>query len=366
MNVSLRTLIALVAAFGLLTTVAFAQESVTLDTPVIVTAGATPVELSLTTEASIVIAISARAITEGVDPVLTLLNESGVEIARNDDNFGGRDDLSFYDSLIEGQALDAGTYTIRLGVFSGEGEVEILVTTDMLPGSEPFVRGEAPFRALRTFDFSGTIRPGLVETHTFEVNAGDIIIATALSDDGLDTRIALFDGDVLLYENDDHSSLSDDLQNLESRIFDYYIDTTGPYTLEVGGYGRSSGAYQASIAVIATGVQLGAEALLDSLTVDVPPDDFFFYDLPVLPVDAYYSVTLVGLDDIDPLIIIVDEDFTIINANDDHGSPELNDDLTDNFDSRLRVYVPAGATYTIAAGNYKQEAGSAILTIRAR
>ncbi len=75
-----------------------------------------------------VIRVSVHAVTEGLDPRITLLDENGVTLAENDDHRSTRNDLNFLDSLINSYIVqEDGTISIEVASVSGEGNFEIYI-----------------------------------------------------------------------------------------------------------------------------------------------------------------------------------------------------------------------------------------------
>lgn len=75
-----------------------------------------------------VVTITVRAIAEGLDPRLSILNAQGVIIAENDDHGTVNPDLQYGDAQLRNLIVEeAGKYTLEITSYSGSGEIEVTV-----------------------------------------------------------------------------------------------------------------------------------------------------------------------------------------------------------------------------------------------
>jgi hypothetical protein len=95
---------------------------------------------------------------------------------------------------------------------------------------------------------AGEVAPSVLDAWTFAGEVGQVISIAAESTDGvLDTDLSLLapDGSVLLSYN--VGGVTYDSATRGSRIASYRLTRSGTYTILVGGYGGSSGAYSLSL-----------------------------------------------------------------------------------------------------------------------
>ncbi|MBI5668831.1 MAG: hypothetical protein HZC41_12565 [Chloroflexi bacterium] len=75
-----------------------------------------------------VVTITVRALEEGLDPRLSILNAQGVIMAENDDHGTTNPDLNYGDAQLRNLIIaEAGKYTLEITSYSGSGEVEVTV-----------------------------------------------------------------------------------------------------------------------------------------------------------------------------------------------------------------------------------------------
>ncbi|WP_421789112.1 DVUA0089 family protein [Hyphobacterium sp.] len=184
-------------------------------------------------EAEDIFVATTFALTSGLDTTLALSAPNGMVVSQNDDRGDGS-----LNSQIVYQAAAAGTYTIEIGTFSGDGQGDLVLSLAVDPDAElPFdftsIAGE------RIAEFTGSIddnQPSI--DYPIELDAGQTLYAyaDALSGD-LDTllRLRAPDGSPLAV-NDDRGDGS-----LNSAIA-HTAEVTGSYTLEMTRYdGTNSG-----------------------------------------------------------------------------------------------------------------------------
>ncbi len=106
--------------------------SIAPNTPTtIALSGAAPTDLRYSAASGETVSIVVRSLEEpgALDTTVELLTSNAIRLNYNDDQATVRDDLLSTDSAIEGQALEAGDYIIRVNSFTGtaQGSAEVTV-----------------------------------------------------------------------------------------------------------------------------------------------------------------------------------------------------------------------------------------------
>ena len=333
-----------------------------------------PVNISLSTSAPALlnykaaanetVTITARALEENnpVDPILTITDDGGTELATNDDHRTNRTDLNPRDSLIEDFTFpEAGRYTIVVTAFDGAGDVEVLITdgsggTEVAqPVGDEVIEGEVP-------DDSAY-------THEIEASEGETLtIIVRATDNQLDPKVSLLDasGEVLI-DNDDHTSVNAELSPYDSEITDFVIPETGTYTIEITGFAGIGGAFELTISrgegSDIPPTDTPPDTPTDTVQViegTIEPNDFQTYPLVAEAGDVYTLTVQATSNDFDPrMSLYFDGDY--ITDNDDYGS---NDPDLQTTDSRLyNIIMTDSGEYEIDVSGYQDSSGDFRLTI---
>lgn len=190
------------------------------------------------------------------DPYLRLMDDSGAELASDDDSAGS------LNARISNFSLPAdGTYTLEVSAASGFGSGEFTLTSavaQIQPTAEP--TAEPTFEPTLVPTPQSTViaePPGVItfgetvasqltgqgpNTHTFEGQVGDVVTITVESDD--------FDVYVRLLDDSGRELISDDdsAGNLNARISEFTLPADGTYAILVSGFeDAASGDYTVTL-----------------------------------------------------------------------------------------------------------------------
>jgi len=324
-----------------------------------------PIELIYEASSDQTITVVARSVEGDLDTTIEILDSDGERIAFNDDQDSDRDDLARFDSLIEAQAIEAGTYTIVVNTFSstGEGVIEITVETEVETAAPTAVPG-------KDGDAEGTevIEASVPDSDTydteFEGAAGEIVTITVLAtDDSLDTVLSLEDssGNVIA-ENDDHGTDDPGLGRYDSRIEAFELPDDDTYTIIVRGFAGGGGDFEL---IIQRGdsesVTTPDTSSIETYTESIDAGDTYTITLDVDEGDMYTITVRALTEDLDPVLAVYDTDAILVISNDDHGGNDP--DLAD-LDSRIERFIFADAgSYTVEVSGYREASGDFEMTV---
>jgi hypothetical protein len=339
MNMFRQYLVLLLFVFALFS-ITRAQDDLTFEGTI--DAANPTVEYTIELDALQPIVISLDADNSDLDPVLTLLDSTGVVVAENDDiDTDGGD----YNSQVAYTPDVAGTFTIRASSFGDSSGDFILTVTFGEPNPLPeSLEGT-------TTVFEGTIGEGDSGTnYPIDLAAGDAILVQtqALSGD-LDTIVALFDpSGVELATNDDANRGAG---NFNSALY-YEAQGQGTYTVNVSNYG-GTGDYALTVTV------QSARATGDTLiTLDEIDDtnETVTYDIDLETGTSLIVQTQSVTGSLDTILTLIDPEGNQVVENDD-----VNTD-GGNYNSTIVYEVEQSGTYTLNVGRYSSTIGSYLLT----
>jgi len=336
-----------------------------------------PVNISLSTSAAVLlnykatanetVTITARALEENnpVDPILTITDDGGTELATNDDHRTNRTDLAPRDSLIDGFTFaTSGRYTIVVTAFDGAGDVEVLISDSS--GSSTQVA-----QTLEDEVIEGDVPNDSSYTHEITASAGETLTITVrATDNQLDPKVSLIDASgAVLVDNDDHTSVNPDLSPYDSEITDFVIPESGTYTIEIGAFAGIGGTFELTISRgEGSGTQVTPPTATPNTTSDatqviegtIESNDFQTYSFTAEAGDVYTITAEALSSSLDPRIsLYFNNDY--ITDNDDYGS---NDPSLRTTDARLyNLLITEGGEYEIDVSGYQDSSGDFRLTI---
>lgn len=334
-----------------------------------------PVTISLDTSSTVLlnykatanetVTITARALEENnpVDPILTLTDDAGTELASNDDHRTNRTDLSPRDSLIDGFTFPStGRYTIVVTAFDGSGDVEVLISDNSSTPvaqtlGDDVVEGEVPDNGA----FTQGIQASEGETLTITVRA---------TDNQLDPKVSIIDASgAVLADNDDHTSVNPALTPYDSEITGFAVPATGTYTIEITAFAGNGGTFELTISRgEGSGTQTITPTATPSTTSDttqviegtIEPNDYQTYSFSAQAGDVF-TITAEALSSgFDPRVSLYFNN-SYVTDNDDYGS---NDPSLQTTDARLyNIIMTEGGDYEVDVSGYQDSAGDFRLTI---
>lgn len=187
----------------------------------------------------------------------------------------------------------------------------------------------------------------------FELEAGEVVTLTTMSDENFDTILTLTGPDgVRLAQNDDMPSG----ESLQSQIV-YVATAGGRYTAAVTGYGNAIGSFELEILYgIDFGLSDDARVIMeDVVTIDTSrPTRNFTVDLA--EDDIFVASTFALNEDLDTTLALLDTDGNTIAENDDRGDGSLN--------SHLIFQASEAGRYQVALSTWSGDGqGDAILSL---
>ena len=191
--------------------------------------------------------ITVESKTQDFDPSVSLyLNNSYVI---DNDDYGSSDPtLQTTDSRIYNWIFqETGDYEVDVrGYQSGGGD--FTMTLNRVATGAPTGIPEEQVEL-------GTIASGETYSYNFQAFEGDWVTITVRTlTTGFDPYVSLLDGDgTVLLNNDDNGSGYGDYAYYNSLIRNYYISSSGSYTIEVTGVNGSSGAFGVTIDTVRPG-----------------------------------------------------------------------------------------------------------------
>ena len=304
-----------------------------------------------------VISIQMQRLNGDLDPLVILLDETGHEIARNDDDPEGSGRDAF---LREFELSHDGIYTIlatRFGQATGDtsGEFILRLLADENDSQSPEVSNTNLQYGDRINGAISDVEP--IVSYTFAGQAGDIVdISMQQTSGNLDPLLVLISptGEEIALNDDDPESSGRDafLRNIQ-------LPTNGIYTILATRFRREAGTTNGTFTL-----QLDK---VDEVSGDIP---FIVYGQSVEgqitddnPIMMYQfeaeagdviGITMERLNgNLDTFIILQDSNGNELARNDDGTG------LTSPTDAYLQAYtIPATGEYTILATRYQQENGS--------
>jgi hypothetical protein len=352
-----------------------------------------PTELLYLSSQDDVINIIVRSLEEPgvVDPTVELVDADGRRLAFNDDHAGSREDLTRFDSAIEGIEIDGpAEYVIRVTSYTGaaEGSLEVTVESGAEPSEvepveepdEPDEPVQDPVQQNSGGDFEAqTISDNIPEggdfEYEFDAAAGQVVTITVRSlDNSLDPRVRLLNssGDELA-KNDDHDDDDDSLESYDSRILGFEIPDDDTYSLVITGFAGTGGDFELTIE---GGDEPSEVEPIDNngnnnsnpdedepqvLEFSASGDDPYLHEFEAEAGDVY-TFTLVATDGSDARMFIDDSDENNVVANDDHGTGSEDIGFTDSLIQNFIFQYDD--TYTIYVDEATGEGGDFELTIQ--
>ncbi|MEN0653784.1 MULTISPECIES: DVUA0089 family protein [Hyphobacterium] len=187
----------------------------------------------------------------------------------------------------------------------------------------------------------------------FELDAGDVVTLTTMSDENFDTILTLTGPNgARLAQNDDMASG----ESLQSQIV-HVATASGQYTASVTGYGNALGSFELEILHgIDFGLSDDARTIMEGVvTIDsARPTRNFTVDLA--EDDIFVASTFALSDSLDTTLALLDADGNTIAQNDDRGDGTLN--------SHLIFQAPEAGRFQVQLGSWSgQDQGDAILSL---
>ena len=271
------------------------------------------------------------------DPVLTLFDPDGREVASNDNpnNYSRV-------SLIKYTAETSGTYTVKVAGYGRSTGSYRLQINAVRPTT---------LRVGQTL--SGNLLRGTSENFTVPLQAGthyrieilraslDFAVLTLFDPDGRKTASS--------HDWRDHSHAS---------LIDYTAATSGIYTVKVAGYGRNTGTYRLRTnAVPSTPIRVG-QTLAGNLAGSGAFDSF-----PVsLQADTHYRIEVL-LDSLDDSVLtLFDPDGREVASNNDFRGDDFRDA---SYGSLIDYTAATSGIYTVKVAGYGSKTGTYRLRIGA-
>ncbi len=337
---------------------------------------AAPINFTYEAAAGDVITVTAASVDESLDTTLQILDPSGLMIQYNDDHNSDLELYRFASALIEIELPEAGTYTIVLNTFGGNGSGEITVSLTSgaaAPADDPVVDEPVQGLAVTAGETNTVVFTGEPITLTYQGTAGETIDITASSEDGsLDPTLTLLnpDGDEIGFNDDHNSDL--DLNRLDSALIGVELESDGVYSLVISTFaGSGEGAILVTVESGSQGDEGGKDGDSGStqqgdgepivVTGEVPDDDHFEYTFDGVEGEIV-TITVRATDNsLDPVTTLIGPDGDEVDSNDDHDDddPDL-----ERFDSRIsEVELPETGEYTVSVRGFGGSGGELELTI---
>ncbi|MFQ3567423.1 MAG: pre-peptidase C-terminal domain-containing protein [Aggregatilineales bacterium] len=284
--------------------------------------------------------ITIDMISAEFDTFLELIGPNGFEVARDDDSGQG------LNARIENFALPTtGTYTIIARGFAGASGAYTLTlsrgsgtSTTITPAGGSIEYGQT---------LRGVLSPNARDSYTFVGTAGDLVTIDLISND-FDTYLELIGPNGIEVARDDDSG-----QNLNARIENFTLPSTGTYTIIARAFSSGFGSYDLTL------VQVGAASPATSISYGQSLTD-------VLTAGGRNSYTFDGTAGDVITIDMVSTDFdTFLELLGPNGAEVTRDDDSgDGFNARIANFtLPTTGTYTIIARAFGAGFGSYTLTL---
>ncbi|RMF80241.1 MAG: hypothetical protein D6737_08635 [Chloroflexi bacterium] len=330
--------------------------------------GSGPVNLSYNSPGNETVSITLRALGTGdssVDTVLSVLDPSGGEIGRNDDNGGVRPELASLDSALVDLPLTApGTYTIVVDSFGGfgVGPVEVLVegvggsTAAAVPVSE--IAANSP----TTVQLTGSGPVNLSYNSPGNETVSITLRALGAGDSSVDTVLSVLDPSGFeIGRNDDHGGVRPELAGLDSALVDLPLTAPGTYTIVVDSFGGlGAGPVEVLVESGAGSAPPKGNGTSETFNGSVAQNETFTQNLNFNAGDVV-TISVRGINGFDPFTSLRDAGGVVVAENDDHGT---NDSSLAAFDSKIQNFtIPASGNYTLEVRGFGGAAGSFDVTV---
>ncbi len=344
-------------------------QPIRLDTPLTISlSGTTPVGLSYKSAGNETLSITARSLEaeDVLDPLLTVQDAGGAQIASNDDHRTSRTDLAPRDSLVAGLVLAAaGRYTIQVASVdaNAQGSVEVLVTSG----------GAAPPEEAPSETISDRVPDNNAYSHDFVGSAGEIVtISVRATDNQLDPTVSLRDSSGSEIASNDDQTTDPALGPYDSQIANFALPETGTYTIQITGFAGLGGTFDLTIARGGTRALAATPTPEPTITPDIPTPtqqiikgtvysgDVYTYAFDANAGDVYTITVVATSSDFDPRVSVYFNDDYIAD-NDDYGSSDPNLQSTDSRIYNLIIHETG--SYDIDVRGYSDSEGDFALTI---
>lgn len=348
-------------------------QPITANVPVTITllTGGSPVDLTYDAPDAETISVSARSLepVDALDPILTVYDANGTQLATNDDHGTARTDLALRDSLVDQLALpSAGTYTIEVAAYdaNSEGKIEVTLTTGT---NQSQTNQTPPTNPEQTIN--GTVPDGDVYTTTIDGQQGAAVTITVrATDNQLDPKVTLLDSSGNeVASNDDHETPDSTLGSLDSQIVSFPFPKDDTYTIQISGFAGLGGTFELDIQIVG-----GASVNLPQtptettpqaegtqvLNGSIDPGGTYTTNFDANVGDVYTITVRATSADFDPRVSVYLND-TYITDNDDYGT---NDPTMQRTDARIyNMIITEAGSYEIDVRGYQDSAGQFELTI---
>ena len=310
--------------------------------------------------------------SDGADPVVVLLNATGVEIAGDDDGGGGRS------ARVE-TFVQPGTYCAQVNAYGSQAGTSLLQFSRidqpaLTPGvdfgtedtgactadtpAEPLTAGSLNAALANGGNVSLT-RTGSPTYHRFTLDMPTALTLTAVNPDA-DPVLRLYDNaGVLVVENDDaNNSLNSQIDQQDPLAAGTYClavsalsDANAPITVSVMGFDPVAflnGRYDRAEAAPPLGGDYPVQelgALSTSLSSDIFVGTKAIWFTFTMPEASLVVLEAIGNGQVDPVVTLFNERGTQIGYNDDGPS---------SYDSQLALELQAGR-YLVAITQYNAE-----------
>ncbi|MEP7293669.1 MAG: hypothetical protein ABI835_17915 [Chloroflexota bacterium] len=342
-------------------------QSIQLDMPASVSVSTTtPVTLTYKGGENETITVTARSLESGnpVDPILTITDNGGTELATNDDHRTSRTDLAPRDSLIADLVLPSTQrYSIIVSSYEGAGDVEVLLTHEsgsvavaQPTGEDETIEASVPDDGAFTYDFVAS--------------AGEVVTITVRGTDNIiDPKFALLDSSgAVLADNDDHDSVDPSLAPYDAQLEDFVIPADDTYTVRITGFSNVGGTIELTISRSADGQQNPPDpatpppsnGTTQVFEGEINPNDLETYTFDANAGDLYTITVVATTNGFDPRLSVY-FNAVYVNDNDDYGSTDPDMQPTD---ARLyNLLITESGEYEVDVQGYRDSSGNYTLTI---
>lgn len=314
-----------------------------------------------------VVTITVRAPSgSGLDPQVTLIGTDGDELAYNDDHDDTDSSLSSFDARILNFSLpETGDYTIEITGFlrtSGAFELTIDSNTGIVINAPSTTNTPSAENDEEADIVEGQIGPNEPYVYALDAEMGDVYTLTARATSGnLDPQLYVYDpaGNFVL-GSDDHGTSDRTLAFLDAQIENFIVPDDGEYTVEVYGYGDTTGRFELTVTKVATNAPTGAPEE-EVVTGQIEPGGEFTTTFEAEP-GEYVTISVRGLSaELDPQAALLGPNGRVVADNDDHGTVAMG---LGQYDSRIENYrVTEAGEYTVRVTGYGETEGTFAVTI---
>ncbi len=284
------------------------------------------------------------------------------ELISDDDSAGN------LNARIEDYALPAtGTYLIRAGSYGGGAEGSYTLTLESTTGQTQVTPTPQPdVTATEAFDqnsgslvygrsVDGALTDGATPvTHSFEGQAGDRVTILLTSPD-FDAYLRLLLNDSVLAEDDDSAG------DLNARIQNFELPSSGTYTIEVSSVGGNSGEYVLALEGDSTvqATQPPTDATPPAATGSQTVEGLLSHDL----LSATYPFEGRAGDTVTITMTSAEFDSYLLLQDARGETLSEDDDSAGNLNAQIVYTLPADGTYTlVATSNTRNRTGAYSLT----